>query len=138
MTPRGSPWVVIGAFVLIGPPVGGIVFGLIPIFESGGGASAFQDLRSLLGIVLMSYVFGAMPALLSGAVAAAISSRVGSNILWVAAATMTGAATSPLFFGGYPHPFAPQMAIIGGIAALVSAVVGLYVRPRWTNRNLPS
>ena len=132
-TPRGSPWVVIGAFALVGPPVGGIVFGLMLMLDGGIGAASFRDIGSLLGAALMGYFFGMMPALLTGVVAAAISSRVRSKLLWVTIATLTGAAFSSPSWGGFEGGLAPRMAVIGGIAALASAIVGLYVRPRWTN-----
>ena len=59
-------------------------------------------------------------------------SRIRSKILWVLFAVGTGAAISTMVYGmaggGWAY-FGP----VGGLAASVAGLVGLGVRPRWSN-----
>lgn len=122
---------VVGVFVLIGPFIGGVFFGVLILAESSE-AVGWRELVSLPLTGLMGYVMGFWPALLTGAACGVISSRISSKILWVVLATVAGAAFSSLTAGDQTDAwrfFAP----IGAVAALSSSLVALQVRPRWRN-----
>ena len=81
--------------------------------------------------MLMGLVGGCVPAFLTGVLSAAVSSRIRSKPVWVLFATVMGAVVSATVYGmpeGWVY-FAP----VGGLAAFVSGLVGLSVRPRWSN-----
>ncbi len=123
--PRGSFWTVVGVFVLVGSPFGGLAFGLVSLIENRPESFEPADLIRLPGFLLMGLVGGCLPAFLTGVLSAAVSSRIRSKTLWVLFATIMGAVTSMIVYsmpGGWVY-FAP----IGALAALVSGLVGLGV-----------
>lgn len=121
----------VGVFVLVGSPVGGLAFGLVALIEYPPESMGLVDLLRIPGALLVGLVGGCLPAFLTGSLSAAVSSRIDSKLLWVLIATVAGAAFSTMVYGwsgGWVY-FSP----IGGLAALVSGLVGLKVRPRWSN-----
>lgn len=131
-------WKTIGVFAVVGPFVGGLFLGFVGLSSGFGGLAAgpFQ-LEDLLAIFLwgiFGYPFGIIPAVLTGLFAGVISARIPSQVAWVivcgiAGAIIGSAAMSVLF--GVSNAFAFYGGI-GGVAALVSALVGLPLRPRRT------
>ena len=129
--PRGSFWTVVGVFILVGSPAGGLAFGLILIAENPPYVLRLGDLIRLPAFALMGFVGGCLPAFLTGVLSAAVSSRIGSRIVWVLFAMAAGASISAMVYGmtgGWVY-FGP----VGAFAAFVSGLVGLGVRPRWSN-----
>jgi len=129
--PRGSFWTVVGVFVLVGAPTAGLAFGLIVFVEYPPASVGLVDLLRIPGALLTGLVGGCLPALMTGLLSAAVSSRIDSKMLWVLIATVAGAAFSTMVYGwsgGWVY-FSP----LGGLAGLVSGLVGLGVRPRWSN-----
>lgn len=129
-TPRGSVWLVIGAFALIGPYVGGLTVVIVSLIENPFGDPDWRDLALLPLAALSGYIFGIMPALVTGVFSGAVSSRVHSELAWVAFATVVGAAVSALTFATIPGSWS-YVAPVGAVSALVSALVALKVRPRY-------
>jgi hypothetical protein len=127
-TPRGSFWLVIGAFALIGPYVGGLTVVLVSLIESPFGSPDWRDFVWLPVAGLSGYIFGIMPALATGALSGAISSRVHSKPAWLAISTVVGAGVSALAFATVPGSWT-YFAPVGGVSALASALVALKVRP---------
>ncbi|MFN3536007.1 MAG: hypothetical protein ACK4Y4_01000 [Brevundimonas sp.] len=129
--PRGSVWMVAGVFAIVGCYVGGVIVVAFALFGSRRPVG-LDDLLLLPLVALAGYPFGIVPALLTGAVSGAISGWMRSKILWVMTATITGFAISILTF---PEPSENWRFIgpIGAVAAFVSALVALNVRPRWSN-----
>ena len=129
--PAGSFWTTVGAFVLIGPPVGGIALAIASAWEAGQPLS-FMDWAQLpFGGAIMGYIGGALPAGLTGLIAAAVSPLIPSKALWVTGATAMGALASALIFNAM-GPSLP-VVLIGAGAAFAAALVGLQVRPRQSN-----
>ena len=129
--PRGSFWTVVGVFIVVGSPVGGLAFGVTSMVENPPNVFRLEDLVRFPGFMLMGLVGGCFPAFLTGALSAAVSSRIRSKPVWVLFATVMGALVSAAVYGmseGWVY-FAP----VGGLAAFVSGLVGLSVRPRWSN-----
>jgi len=129
--PRGSFWTVVGVFVLVGAPTGGLAFGLMAFVQDPPASVGLVDLLRIPGALLVGLVGGSLPALMTGLLSAAVSSRIDSKFLWVLIATVGGVAFSTLVYGwtgGWVY-FGP----LGGLAGLVSGLVGLRVRPRWSN-----
>lgn len=130
-TPRGSVWVVMGAFVLIGPYVGGLAVWSILALNSFGGLAGPPGLTDILTFPLaglIGYPFGALPAAATGLLLGLVSSRIRSKVAWILLAVPVGALTSTIVLGAMW-----MFALTGAGAALVSALIAVHVRPRWSN-----
>jgi len=118
-------------FVVLGPPIGGIGLGLI-IFGRDvldGGHLFWGTLTMLPLLAALGFVYGIIPATLTGFVASASSERIESNHLWLATATTTGIILSGTTFVFLSREMAFLMSLAGGAAAFVSGVASLAVRP---------
>ena len=137
--PAGSFWKTVGAFVVVGPFVGGLVLGLIGLNSGFGGLASgpmrIENFAAVLLWGLVAYPFGFIPAALTGLVGGIISTKVSSKIAWVAVCTLAGAviaaAIMAIMFGG--ADVFVFYGSIGAVAALASSLVGLQVRPRWSD-----
>ena len=118
---------VVLAFLIAGPPLGTVVVGLpVAIVWSGNGPSASSLLLALM-MALFSYVFGALPALLTGLLAARFWPRLrgwrAHLRLGLAAALLSaicvGAAIALL---RRPPPPANEVAIALALCALAGFV----------------
>jgi len=120
-------------FAAVGPLTGGLVLGLVVLGEralAGGGSELGELLLGLLMSGLAGYVYGCIPATITGIAAAHISNGARNTRSWLGMATGLGAAFSglmSLLLG------APGLALIlsplGAIAAFVSGLTALGVRP---------
>ena len=104
-------------FGLLGPPIGGVVATFI--------ASGFGGITSLPIVMVLSYIFGLVPALLVGAVAAGSGSRITS---WASVLLLTtcGAVFSVLFLmltGDETAPLDSNMLKMIAAPGAVSACV---------------
>jgi hypothetical protein len=127
--PRGSIWVVVGAFVLIGPYVGGLVVWTMLAVESFGGLTGPLTVKDVLGFPfagLIGYPFGAVPAAVTGIIGGVLSSSIRPKPVWIVVVTVVGAVASGLILG-----WALLFTLPGAIAAFVAGLVALRVRPRW-------
>lgn len=130
-TPQGSIWVVLGTFVLICPYVGGLAIWSILALNSFGGLTGRLSLTDILAFPLtglIGYPFGVLPAAVTGLLLGMVSSRIRSKAVWVLLAVVVGTLASILILGAMW-----MFAITGAGAALISALVALHVRPRWSN-----
>jgi hypothetical protein len=136
--PRG-----LGVFLVyffIGPPVAAMLIA-IALFVSSppagdGGASVGGLLYGGLAL-LVGYSLGALPSLVTGAVAAFASSRIRQGWLWVALSTVLGGGLAWLFgFSNWPGlPLKPGdlqggLVAFGGLTSLICALICLAWRPR--------
>lgn len=78
---------------------------------------------------LIGYPFGALPAAATGLLLGLVSSRIRSKAVWILSAVAVGTLASMLMPGAMW-----MFAITGAGAALVSALVAVHVRPRWSNQ----
>ena len=118
-------------FVVLGPPIGGIGLGLI-IFGRDvldGGHLIWGTLTMLPLLAALGFVYGIIPATLTGLMASASSGRIENNRLWLATATTAGIVLSGTTFVFLSREMAIMMSLAGGTAAFVSGVVSLAVRP---------
>jgi len=137
-TPAGSLWTTIGVFAVVGPYVGGLIMGLAILHSRFGRFGDEVTLGDILTLPLMGflgYPFGFAPAAITGYISGLASAYVTSKPGWIALSTVTGTTISLLFFAAISENLEGSLpfAAVGGIAALVSAFVGLKVRPRWSN-----
>ena len=129
--PQGSVWAVVGAFVLIGPYVGGLVVWSILAVDSFGGLAAPLTIKDVLGFPfagLIGYPFGAIPAAVTGLIGGALSASIRSKSLWIALVTASGGLVSGMVLG-----WSLLFTLPGAIAAFAAGLVALQVRPRWSN-----
>ena len=119
-------------FLIVGAPTGGMALGLAVFGEramTGGGSEAGELLWGLLMSGLAGYVYGSIPATITGLVAAHYSDRIRRTPSWLGMATGVGAAVTGLLSlvgcPGLPLLLSP----LGALAAFVSALVALRVRP---------
>lgn len=122
---------VLGAFVLIGPYVGGLVIWSILAIEGFGGLAGRPSLADVLAFPLtglIGYPFGALPAAATGLLVGLASAHIRSKAGWILLATAIGALTSMLILGTMWI-----FALTGATAAFVSAMVTVHLRPRWSN-----
>ena len=120
---------VVGTFVLIGPYVGGLlVWSLLAFSGFGGFADRIEvaDVFAWPFTGLLGYPFGALPAAITGAVVGLLSRFIRSKIIWIGLAVAVGILATVIVLGWWP-----MLALAGAMAALVSAIVALQVRPRW-------
>ncbi len=131
--PAGSFWKTVGAFVVIGPYVGGLIAGSQMIASGFGGfaETGLQGWFSLPLVALLGYPFGALPAAITGAVSAFLSGHIGSRLVWVLLSTVTGFVAASLASSGAPGHWA-FYGTMGAAGGLASSLVGLQLRPRWT------
>lgn len=132
--PAGSFWKTVGAFVAIGPYVGGLVMGAIALSSDFGGfaETGFWGWLGLPLVALLGYPFGALPAGVTGAACGLISRYIGSRVLWVAAATLIGWGAATVAFIGSADSW-KFYGLMGAAGAFVSSLVALQLRPRWKN-----
>jgi len=122
---------VAGAFVLIGPYVGGLAIWSILALNSFGGLADRLSLTDILTFPLaglIGYPFGALPAAATGLLLGLVSSHIRSKALWILLAVVVGTLASMLMLGAVW-----MFAIAGAGASLVSALLAVHVRPRWSN-----
>lgn len=124
--PAGSFWTVVGVFVLFGPPLGGFALVVLELLRAGP-----PDFGWAVIAVIASPIAGILPAAATGLGAAAISSRVGSRLLWALACAALGASLAGLVLGGGGFLPGGDIAAVGGAAGLGAALLSLPVRPRW-------
>ncbi len=129
--PAGSFWTTVGAFVLIGPPVGGTVVAVWSAFEQTSPMSLGDWLQLPLGGALIGYLGGAIPAFITGVLASAAAPVVPRREIWVAGATLLGGGVSFVTYSTIGMP--PAIFAAGAAASLVASLVGLQVRPRRAN-----
>lgn len=106
-------------FAFIGPLFGGLPFMVLFIF-SGSDVGVGG---SVLGVVLFAYLFGAVPAVLTGVVAAVLAPRLRRRV-WYLAATLTGLVMA-VGFGLWMSGRSVQGGSLG--AALGNALVFMGV-----------
>ena len=120
------------AFLIVGAPTGGLVLGLLVFGEralAGGGSEAGELLWGMLMSGLAGYIYGSIPATITGMVAAHYSDRIARTRSWLGMATGVGAAVTGILslIGGPGLPL--LLSPLGAFAAFVSALVALRVRP---------
>ncbi len=118
-------------FVVIGPAVGGIALGLLFFGRDvlDGGHLFWGTLTMLPLLAAMGFVYGIIPATMTGFVASAFSVRIESNHWWLAIATASGVISSGATYIFLSPEMALMMCLAGGIAAFTSGVASLAVRP---------
>ena len=127
-------YAVILAYLLIGPFVGGLAYILFTLVWDGGGLGAsppsfFENLVGLLGLVLkLAYGWGAVPALGTGVVHAAIQRR-STPWIRVVAVGVAGVVVSAVFAwaaitgaDAFTVSVRRYITVIGGISALLMAL----------------
>ena len=124
--PAGSFRTVVGVFVLFGPLLGGLALVILDILRGGP-----PDFGWAMIAVIASPIAGILPAAATGLMAAAISSRVDSRLLWALACAALGAGLAGLVLGGGGFMPIGDIAAAGAAAGLGSALLSLPVRPRW-------
>lgn len=132
--PRGSVWTTAGIFIFVGGYVGGLAVAIGSAMSGFGGLSnsVLTNVFSIPVMAFMGLVFGFAPAAGTGLIMGALSGVVRHKAAWVALASAIGTVLSGLtlahdldgwvFFGS-----------VGAMSALVSALIALRVRPRWSN-----
>lgn len=120
-------------FLVFGPPIGGVVLGLVfslsDVFD--GGHVVWSTLSALPILALLGYIYGFLPALLTGLAAGVMSRRIGGSRVWLLAVTATGAISSAVCTAVFVPSlyFVSVLAAIGAVAAFASGVLSLAVRP---------
>lgn len=114
-------------FLVFGPPIGGVVLGLVlslsDVFD--GGRVVWSTLAALPFLAVLGYIYGFLPALLTGLAAGALSPRIDDSRVWLLAVTAAGAISSAVF----TTVFAPNLYFLLVLAAFSSGVLSLAVRP---------
>lgn len=121
-------------FVIVGPLIGGLVFGVY-LAASQGGADAFSV---ALTAALLGHLGGLLPATVTGAACVAASFWLSGRKIWLAFAVVIGAVISAAhlaLFDTYPTstPGPADFLIIGAVgaaAALICALISEGFRPR--------
>tara|TARA_R110002051_G_scaffold94311_2_gene164192 strand:+ start:118 stop:489 length:372 start_codon:yes stop_codon:yes gene_type:complete len=122
---------VVGAFVLLGPYVGGLVVWLMLAVDSFGGLARPLTIKDVLGFPfagLIGYPFGAIPAAVTGLIGGALSASIRSKPLWIVLVTALGGLVSGMILG-----WSLLFMLPGVIGAFVAGLLALQVRPRWRN-----
>jgi len=120
-------------FAAVGPLTGGLVLGLVVFGERAlawGGSEVGELLWGLLMSGLAGYVYGCIPAIITGMAAAHVSMQARNTRSWLGMAAGLGAAFSGLMslLIGAPG-LALLLSPLGAIAAVVSGLAALGVRP---------
>lgn len=120
-------------FAAVGPFIGGLVLGLVIFGEralAGGGSEAGEFLWGVLMSGLAGYVYGCIPAIITGMAAAHVSKQAGNTRSWLGMTAGLGAAFSGLMslLLGAPG-LALLLSPLGAVAAVVSGLAALGVRP---------
>ncbi|MDP3378717.1 MAG: hypothetical protein Q8S53_10160 [Brevundimonas sp.] len=120
-------------FAAVGPLTGGLVLGLVVFGEralAGGGSEAGEFLWGVLMLGLAGYVYGCIPAIITGMAAAHVSRQARNTRSWLGMAAGLGAAFSGLMslLLGAPG-LALLLSPLGAVAAVVCGLAALGVRP---------
>jgi hypothetical protein len=118
---------------ILGPPLGGAIIILFAFIEGSG---EFGGAGENLGLLMLSYAMGIVPALVNGILAATIAHFLGRP-LRLLLAPLTGAAVTEAFgvlmFGGMVNGQALGfVAVVGGLASLVCALIAESCPLRWS------
>lgn len=119
---------VVGTFVLIGPYVGGLLVWSYLAVQGFGGLAVGIDVVDVLTwpfAGLIGYPFGALPAAMTGTACGFLSGLIRSKVIWVGLSVALGILATVIVLG-----WSLMFALAGAVAALVSAIVALQVRPR--------
>jgi hypothetical protein len=130
-------------FVLVGPPIGGVVFWIealaLALWEGRAvmpGAVRLEDIRFLFVATLLSYLYGGPFAVASGVLhaAAAIWLRQNSIMVPITAAVVVSAAGGALLVLSAAR--GALMVLMGGLtiilpASLVASLVCWYLTRQW-------
>ena len=117
-TQSGSSLRTVFVFLVVGPPIGGVVMAVARI-------AAYRELFPELG---------AIPALITGIISALASPFLKSNELWIAVSGIAGAAVTALLLGndqlfyGVGNALWPSL-VVGGLPALACAWLRRFDRP---------
>ncbi len=131
-TQSGSSLRTVFVFLVVGPPIGGVVMAVARI-------AAYRELFPELAwfVVIAAfygYFFGAIPALITGIISALASPFLKSNELWIAVSGIAGAAVTALLLGndqlfyGVGNALWPSL-VVGGLPALACAWLRRFDRP---------
>ena len=134
---EGSFWKTVGAFAIVGPPVGGLILVVLVLLSVPNAIASTRpyDLLALPMAAVAGYPFGIVPAALTGVVAGAVSTWIPSKSIWVMCSMIAGAVFSWIAMSILTgtQEFSVLFIGIGSAAGLISALVGLQFRPRWSN-----
>lgn len=122
-------------FVIVGPLVGGFVFGLFLAASEGAGVGA-PGLA--LTTALLGHLGGLLPAAVTGGLCAGASPWLRSRAAWLAFAVVAGAGISVAHLAladTYPTSTPGtgdlvRIAVVGAVAALGCALISDGFRPR--------
>ncbi len=122
-----SVWKVALFFGALGPPIGGLlVLGASLLREP-----IWEAPLLVLIIAFYSYVFGLLPAMITGLAAATLSRRIESDLIWIGLATAFGWAIAAVFSILSDNLLDKLLdGYIGAIPALVCAAISCRWRPR--------
>jgi hypothetical protein len=133
----------VGAFALIGPPVGTAfvwVWIFFPVPAAVGGGHTIPSLIAFLGslagsalaTLIVGYVLGVVPAAMTGLVCHFFAQAVRSDTLWVTLCGLTGAIAGALSALILTRTLALDMAILAVPGAMAASACALKLRrSRW-------
>lgn len=118
-------------FLVIGPPLGGLVLMAIYFASAEAAGNPPVDWRGVAIVLTGSYAVGGLAALATGFLAAVLRRRLTAGLTYVAAATIIGAGLSALtMFAISSFSWSPsawtgsaKVAAAGALAALVCAIL---------------
>ncbi|WP_298127824.1 hypothetical protein [Brevundimonas sp.] len=87
-------------------------------------------LSALPGTIIGGYLFGIVPAFITGMMAAGLSDRIRNDWLWLATGTVIGTLSSVAFFVFLSPGLSIPIGGVGAVAALGSGILALGVRPK--------
>jgi NO-binding membrane sensor protein with MHYT domain len=87
-------------------------------------------LSALPGTIVGGYLFGIVPAFITGMMAMGLSDRIPNDPQWLAAATAIGTLSSVVFFVFLSPGLSMPIGLIGAVAAFGSGILALGVRPK--------
>lgn len=129
----GRGLAVAGVFALIGPLIGAtLVMGVMAVsLMMVDPPNAVVTLLMWPFAAVLGMMIGFVPALLTGGLMAALSTRLKTRLAWIGAAAVCGMATTALFYRLADLGSDPMIPLVcGGGAAVACALITLGWRPR--------